>query len=163
MNKKFKFIIASFIACFLLFSLSSCGNKNKYLDGEVCGEATAEGTNAFSQIRRFYVEQFVYDYNLAKVAEGQPYAEFKEVYDDKFIYDVDTTTLTKVEAGQDNYSQAHYIFTYYERNTAGNLLTSATVVRPLRMTFSFKTLSVALITSESLPTPDGSIIILSGL
>ena len=128
MNKKVKLIIASFIACFLLFSMSSCGNKNKYLDGEVCGEATAEGTNAFSQIRRFYVEQFVYDYNLAKIAEGQPYEEFKEVYDDKFIYDVDTTTLTKIEAGQDNYSQAHYIFTYYERNTAGNLLTSATAV-----------------------------------
>ena len=59
MNKKVKLIIASFIACFLLFSMSSCGNKNKYLDGEVCGEATAEGSNAFSQIRRFYVEQFV--------------------------------------------------------------------------------------------------------
>ena len=128
MNKKFKFIIASFIACFLLFSLSSCGNKNKYLDGEVCGEATANGTNAFSQIRRFYVEQFVYEYNLAKVGENQTYTAYKDVYDDKFIYDADTATIVKVEAGADNYSQAHYIFTYYERNTAGNLLASAAAV-----------------------------------
>ena len=128
MNKKIKFIVASFIACFLLFSLSSCGNKNKYLDGEVCGEATAEGTNAFSQIRRFYVEQFVYDYNLAKVAENQTYAAYKDVYDDKFVYDTETKSLQVVEAGADNYSQAHYIFTYYERNTAGNLMDSAVAV-----------------------------------
>ena len=111
-----------------MFSLSSCGNKNKYLDGEVCGEATANGTNAFSQIRRFYVEQFVYEYNLAKVGENQTYAAYKDVYDDKFIYDADTATIVKVEAGADNYSQAHYIFTYYERNTAGNLLASAAAV-----------------------------------
>ena len=122
------FIVASFIACFLLFSLSSCGNKNKYLDGEVCGEATAEGTNAFSQIRRFYVEQFVYEYNLAKVAENQTYAAYKDVYDDKFVYDTETKSLQVVEAGADNYSQAHYIFTYYERNTAGNLMDSAVAV-----------------------------------
>ena len=128
MNKKIKFFVASFIACFLLFSLSSCGNKNKYLDGEVCGEATVEGTNAFSQIRRFYVEQFVYDYNLAKVAENQTYAAYKDVYDDKFVYDVETKALQVVEAGADNYSQAHYIFTYYERNTAGNLMESAVAV-----------------------------------
>ena len=128
MKKKFKIIIASFIACFFLFSVSSCGKEDKYLNGEVCGEATADGTNAFSNIRRYYVEQFVYEYNLTKVAENQTYAEFKDVYDDKFIYDADTSSITKVEAGSDNYSQAHYIFAYYERNTAGNLLTSATAV-----------------------------------
>ena len=44
-----------------------------------------------------------------------------------------------------------------------HLLASTTVVNPLRTQSSSSAFSTAKITSESLPTPEGSIIILSGL
>ena len=128
MKRKFKTIIASVFAFVFLFTLSSCNNSTKYLDGDVCGEATVDGTNAFSNIRRFYVEQFVYEYNLAKIAENQEYASYADVYKEKFVYDSETSQLTKVEVGTDGYTQAHYIFTYYQRNTAGQLTTTAEAV-----------------------------------
>ena len=63
MKKGFKkFIFSTLLACGFLFTVTSCGNETKYRDGDICGEATVEGTNAYSQIRRFYVEQFVYEY-----------------------------------------------------------------------------------------------------
>ena len=68
MKKNFKKVIFSSLLAFaFLFTVTSCKNETKYRDGEICGEATPEGTNAYSQIRRFYVEQFVYEYNLTLV------------------------------------------------------------------------------------------------
>ncbi len=114
MKKKFlKYFIPSFIAVMFMFSLSSCNNETKYLDGEGCGQATVDGTNAFSQMRRFYCEQFVYECNLSLVGEEKEYANYAEIYNQKFIY-TEENNLQLVEVGSDQYSQSHYIFTYYE-------------------------------------------------
>ena len=118
MKRNFKKIIFSTIlACGFLFSMTSCNNATKYRDGDICGEATPEGTNAYSQIRRFYVEQFVYEYNAPLVAEGAKYAEFSENYSDKFVLNEDSTALVEVEAGADEYTNANYIFVYYQGDT----------------------------------------------
>ena len=111
MKNKLKFIITSIIACFFLTTVTACNNDSKYLDGDVCGEATADGTNSFSQIRRFYCEQFVYEYNLTLVGEGKEYNTFQEAYSLKFI--VNENNVLE-EATVENYTEAHYIFKYYD-------------------------------------------------
>ena len=90
MKKDFKkFIFSSLLACGFLFSVTSCNNETKYREGEICGEATAEGTNAYSEIRRFYVEQFVYEYNLTLVnGETALYPELKDDYSNQPIYNL---------------------------------------------------------------------------
>lgn len=125
MKKNFKRIIFStLLACGFLFTVSSCGNETKYRDGDVCGEATVNGTNAYSQIRRFYVEQFVYEYNLTLVdGENALYPELKDDFSKKLTVNEERTALEVVEPGTDGYTQAHYAFYYYTEETLG-LLTS---------------------------------------
>ena len=65
---------------------------------------------------------------MQRYNKNQEYASYADVYKEKFIYDEETSQISKVEVGADNYNQAHYIFTYYKRNTAGNLTTSAEAV-----------------------------------
>jgi len=114
MKKKFlKYFIPCFFAVMFMFSVSSCNNETKYLKGEGCGQATVDGTNAFSQIRRVYCEQFVYECNLGLVGDEKEYASYAEVYKQKFVYTEDNQ-LQLVTEGSDQYSQSHYIFTYYE-------------------------------------------------
>lgn len=113
MKNKLKFIITSIIACFFLTTVTACNNDSKYLDGDVCGEATADGTNSFSQIRRYYCEQFVYESNKSLIAEGEDYAAYADVYDDKFIYDEENKELDLIEPESGDYTKAHYIFVYY--------------------------------------------------
>ena len=121
MKKNFKkFIFSSLLACGFLFSVTSCNNETKYRDGEICGEATAEGTNAYSEIRRFYVEQFVYEYNLTLVnGESALYPELKDDYSKKLALNETSTALVEVEVGTDAYTQAHYAFYYYNADTKG--------------------------------------------
>ena len=92
MNNKWKKIMLCVLFAFMfLFVGTSCGGKTKYRDGDICGEATPTGTNSYSQIRNFYIEQFVYELNLplVKLAEGEnkagDYAEFNAFYSKKFI------------------------------------------------------------------------------
>ena len=127
MKKNFKKIIFStLLACGFLFTVSSCGNETKYRDGDICGEATPEGTNAYSQIRRFYVEQFVYEYNLTLVdGESALYPELKEDYSKKLALNEAGTALEVVEPGTDAYTQAHYAFYYYTNETQNLLETYA--------------------------------------
>ena len=119
MKKGFKkFIFSTLLACGFLFTVTSCGNETKYRDGDICGEATVEGTNAYSQIRRFYVEQFVYEYNLTLVnSENAQYPELKDVYSKKFETNETNTALVEVQPGTDAYTQAHYAFYYYNDET----------------------------------------------
>ena len=119
MKRNFKKIIfSSLLAVGVLFSLTSCNSKTKYRDGEICGEATPGGTNAYSQIRRFYVEQFVYEYNLTLVdSESAQYPELKEEYSKKLAVNETKTALYAVEPGTDAYSQAHYAFYYNDVET----------------------------------------------
>ena len=107
MKNKLKLIITSIIACFFLTTVTSCNNETKYLDGDVCGEATADGTNTFSQIRRYYCEQFVFESNKSKVAEGEEYVAYADVYDDKFIYDEENKELDLIEPESGDYTKAH--------------------------------------------------------
>lgn len=112
----FKIITMIFAGLIFTSALSSCGNKEKYLDGGICGKATAEGTNAFSEIRRYYVEQFVYEANAGYVAEGGEYAEYKELYDSKFALN-ESSELNVVEYSAETateYLQAHHLFYYYD-------------------------------------------------
>ena len=127
MKKNFKKIIfSSLLAVGFLFTVSSCGNETKYRDGDICGEATPNGTNAYSQIRRFYVEQFVYEYNLTLVdGESAVYPELKEDYSKKLTVNEAGTALEVVEPGTDAYTQAHYAFYYYNEETQGLLETYA--------------------------------------
>ena len=119
MKKNFKkFIFSTLLACGFLFTVTSCNNETKYRDGEICGEATPDGKNAYSQIRRFYVEQFVYEYNLTLVdGETATYKELKDDYAKKFALNEDETALSVVEPGTDAYTQAHYAFYYYNDAT----------------------------------------------
>lgn len=119
MKKNFKKVIFSSLLAFaFLFTVTSCKNETKYRDGEICGEATPEGTNAYSQIRRFYVEQFVYEYNLTLVdGENALYPELKEDYLKKLTVNESNTALVEVEPGTDAYTQAHYAFFYYTDET----------------------------------------------
>ena len=113
MNSKLKKIIKTTVfALLILFGITSCNSETKYLDGEICGEATAEGTNAFSEIRRYYCEEFVYDYQKANV--DSKYPEFKEDYNKKFIV---SEELKMVEVQPEQYSQGHYMFYYCEENS----------------------------------------------
>ena len=117
MNAKIKKIIVSTLfACGFLFTATSCNNQTKYRDGDICGEATVEGTNAYSQIRRFYVEEFVYEYNESLVANGEnkgTYAELNEEYSKKFVVNEEKTELTSVTVESDEYTNSHYLFVYY--------------------------------------------------
>ena len=113
MKNKLKLIVASVIACFFLTTVTSCNNQTKYLDGDVCGEATPEGTNTFSNIRRFYCEQFVFESNKSLIAEGEEYAAYADIYDDKFIYDEADQELELIAPESPEYTKAHYIFVYY--------------------------------------------------
>ena len=113
MRKKIKRIILPILFSFAFLSvLTSCGNESKYLDGDACGQASVEGTNAFSQMRRVYCEQFVYEYNLTLVAQDKEFAAYADVYSQKFLIQDDQLQL--IEVGNDDYIKAHYIFTYYE-------------------------------------------------
>lgn len=113
MNKKVKKIITfSALACGVLLTATSCNSKDKYKDGDICGEATVEGASVFSEVRRFYVEQFVYEYNLSLVGEEGEYAEFKDEYSKKFTLNESGNALEVVEAGEDAYTQSHYLFYY---------------------------------------------------
>ena len=113
MKNKLKFIITSIIACFFLTTVTSCNNETKYLDGDICGEATPEGTNTFSNIRRFYCEQFVFESNKSQVLKGAKYEAYADIYDDKFIYDEEEKVLDLIEPEAEEYTKAHYIFVYY--------------------------------------------------
>lgn len=107
-----KFFVTFLVAGVFLSSLTSCSNETKYLKGNICGDATADGTNAFSEIRRFYCEQFVYEANLDLVAEEQKYASYSEIYKQKYF--LNDNKLNVIAADSDEYISAHYIFTYYE-------------------------------------------------
>ena len=127
MNNKLKKIIMCVLFAFMfLFVGTSCGSKTKYRDGDICGEATPTGTNTYSQIRAFYIEQFVYELNLPLVAlaEGEntagEYAEFNEFYSKKFV--LTEKSLIEVKPGEDNYNQAHYMFIYDNGSDASDLL-----------------------------------------
>lgn len=112
MNSRLKKILkTSAFGLLLLFGVTSCSSETKYLDGEICGEASVNGDNAFSEIREYYCEQFVYEYNLTLVGEGKEYNSFQEAYSLKFI--VNENNVLE-EATVENYTEAHYIFTYYD-------------------------------------------------
>ena len=101
-NKFIKFFITAILSCFFLITVSSCGGESKYLKGEMCGEATPDGTNAFSEIRRAYCEKFVYDYNSIKMnSENENdatfkvnYSQFETEYTKKFFANVKVFGLT---------------------------------------------------------------------
>ena len=112
MNSRLKKILkTSAFGLLLLFGVTSCSSETKYLDGEICGEASVNGDNAFSEIREYYCEQFVYEYNLTLVGEGKEYNTFQEAYSLKFI--VNENNVLE-EATVENYTEAHYIFKYYD-------------------------------------------------
>lgn len=114
MKKRFLKYFVMFFASFLfLFTLSSCGNENKYLEGDSCGEATVGGTNAFSEMRRVFCERYVYEYNLPLVQSGEMYAEFKEQYSKRFS--IKDNVLVEIDAGTDEYNSAHYLFVYFDK------------------------------------------------
>lgn len=132
MNNKWKKIMICVLFAFMfLFVGTSCNNKTKYRDGDICGEATPTGTNSYSQIRAFYIEQFVYELNLplVKVAEGESkageYAEFNEFYSKKFVLNEDSTAFVEVLPGADNYNQAHYMFVYDTGSEASDAMFKA--------------------------------------
>ena len=129
MNKKFIKMMMIIIGGLLFTtSVSSCGSKTKYLNGEICGVATVDGTNTFSQVRRFYVEQYVHEANAAYVAESGDYSEFAELYDQKFTIN-DNNQLEIVEYTAENitaYNKAHYIFYYYDTEYGANTSTLVT-------------------------------------
>ena len=113
-----KIIFSSLLVCGFLFTATSCKNETKYRDGEICGEATADGTNAYSEIRKYYVEQFVYEYNLTLVdSETALYPELKDDYSKKLVIDETNDQLVVAEPGTDAYTQAHYAFYYYNAET----------------------------------------------
>lgn len=114
MNLKKIFKVGTF-ALFMMLGMTSCNSATKYLDGEICGEATVEGTNAFSQIRRHYCEEFVYEYNLTLTTNNDDYKQFADVYSQKFVVNEDNTALEL--ANVENYTDSHYIFTYYTGDT----------------------------------------------
>ena len=122
-------MICVLFAFMFLFVGTSCGGKTKYRDGDICGEATPTGTNSYSQIRNFYIEQFVYELNLplVKLAEGEnkagDYAEFNAFYSKKFI--IENNALVEVQAGADNYNQAHYMFVYDTGSEASDAMFNA--------------------------------------
>jgi len=103
--KKIKNLFVALFSLVLVCSLSSCSG-NKYDDGKLCGDATVEGTNTYSQIRRYYVEQYVYELNMPTTEESttETYKIYKDKYDEN---------LNVVAADADNYKQAHYLFYYY--------------------------------------------------
>ena len=121
-NKKFKYIIATIFSVFILGALSSCSGS-KYTDGQICGEATVDGTNAFSEIRRYYCEEYVHDLYKAEVyAEGVD--EIDYLYMSKFIYDENAGKI-KLRYSYEEDSlidklsiygsdRAHYLFYYYD-------------------------------------------------
>lgn len=123
MNQKIKKILATSIFAFLfLFSVTSCNSKDKYLEGGVCGIASAEGDNAFSEIRRFYVEEFVYELNYDLVVNddtesGYKQYDFAEIYSTKYTLNEsnELKSITLEESKEDNiaYKKAHYLFTFY--------------------------------------------------
>lgn len=109
-KNRIKMLIATLFSFIFVFSMTSCSGS-KYYDGEVCGEATVDGTNTFSQIRRFYVEQYVYE-------AYQPNKDEKEeakysIFSNKYVYDEEVNALKIVSDDDANYSNAHYLFTYY--------------------------------------------------
>lgn len=128
MKKWKKIIMLAMLAFIFLFTGTSCNNKTKYRDGEICGEASPESNNVYSQMRAYFVEQFVYELNLplVKVAEGETaggeYAEFNEFYSKKFVLNEDATELVESKPGDDNYNQAHYMFTFDQGTEESNLL-----------------------------------------
>ena len=120
-NKFLKFIVTAILSCFFLVTVSSCGGKDKYLDGEICGKATTDGTNTFSQIRNAYCEKFVYDFNTIKMKSDNEndaafkanYAQFETEYTKKFVLGETGSELVAINIGEDNYNSAHYLFTFY--------------------------------------------------
>ena len=114
MNIK-KIFKASAFAVFMLFGMTSCNSATKYLDGEICGEATVNGENAFSQIRLHYCEEFVYEYNLTLTNENNEYNAYADVYKQRYVVNEETNTLEVANVEQ--YSQSHYIFVYYTGDT----------------------------------------------
>lgn len=109
--KSFTKIILSTFAVGLVFGLVSCSGS-KYTDGGICGKATADGTNTYSEMRRAIIEQYVYELNSPneKDATDEKYA----IYQDKFTLNETETALIKVAETEDGYNQAHYLFTYYD-------------------------------------------------
>ena len=117
MNKKFKKIItASLFAIMFLFGATSCNNKTKYLDGDLCGTAEVGGTNVFSQVREFYCEEFVFynNYNLVTSDDAYKEYEFTTIYETKFF--LNEGVLDEVTKDEAEYGQAHYLYTYYTQD-----------------------------------------------
>ena len=114
--KFMKFFIAAMMSCVFLFSLSSCGSKTKYLKGQACGSALEEGT-AFSEMRKVYVERFVYEYNYGSVviSDDAAYHDCAEIFNYKYDF-VDNSFVKYTDNTSDEYIQAHYLFTYYADN-----------------------------------------------
>ena len=96
--KQLRNIIFAIFAFVVMIGITSCSCRRKYYEGEICGTASAEGDNVFSQVRRYYVEQWVYEYNLSLVKEGNDYADFAQVYQDKKYTINDSNALVEVEA-----------------------------------------------------------------
>ena len=112
--KTIRNIVFGLFASIVVFGLSSCSCRRDYKNGEVCGKATVDGNNVFSEVRRFYCEQWVYDYNLSLVeTEGQPYVQYSDLYKNKYALNEAGTNLEVVEPGTDAYTSSHYIFYYY--------------------------------------------------
>lgn len=121
-KKKFlKFIAMAMLSCFFLITVSSCGS-NSGLDGGICGEATADGDNVFSNIRRYYCEKWTQNYfyysnivseSIDNKGNVDKYGQYAVEYSKKFIINETNTELVNVEVGTDDYNNAHYIFTYY--------------------------------------------------
>lgn len=109
--KRFTKIILSIFSIGMVLGLSSCSGS-KYNDGGICGKATVDGTNTYSNIRRAIIEQYVYELNSPN--EEDKTKEKYEIYQDKFTLNETETSLIKVVEGEEGYNQAHYLFVYYD-------------------------------------------------
>lgn len=107
-NKKIKWLIL-FVFSFL-FVGTSC-SSNAY-DGDMCGKATANGTNEFSEIRKYYVAEYI--------------AEKNKIENTKYIVENDTIRIRNNE----DLEYGNYLFVinaiYREKN--GNQNIPSTIV-----------------------------------